>query len=157
MYALIPLLLLAATWAQAQPLTLPTDTDLKTAYCLKIRQSQYDYLNSMIGGEPQESPAYAKVQKILREAYADVNRIRSYLLPRMQSLDPTGLIAAARRAEADWAELSNVTEVCTSKCRGFLQGALPSEKWSACVDSCRNDYSVVQRTDACKVVNWLPF
>ncbi len=157
MPALIALLILAATWAQAQPLALLTDTDLKTAYCLKIRQSQYDYLNSMIGGEPQESPAYLKVQKVLREAYADLNRIRSYLLPRMQRLDPAGLIAAARRAETDWAELGNVAEVCTPRCRGLLQGARPSEKWSACLDSCRNEYPVVQRTDACKVVNWLPF
>jgi hypothetical protein len=101
MRVVITSLLFAAAWAQAQPLTLPTDTDLKTAYCLKITQSQYDYLNARIGGEPQNSPAYPGVQKMLREAYADVNRLRSYLLPRMQSLEPTGLIAAARRAEAD--------------------------------------------------------
>jgi hypothetical protein len=157
MRVLIASILFVATWAQAQPLTLPTDADLKTAYCLKVTQSQYDYLNSKIGGEPKNSPAYPSVQKMLSEKYADVNRLKSYLLPRLQSLEVNGLIAAVNRAEADLGELDKIAEVCTPKCQGFLQGAIQAEKWNACVDNCRGNYLVVQRVDACKVVNWLPF
>jgi hypothetical protein len=150
-------LMLAATAASPQSMQLPTDVDLKSAYCLRVKQNQAGYINGIANNEPRDSPAFEMVQKMARDHAADVNRLQSYLVPRITSLDPTGLIAATNRADADFKENVASGEACTPKCRQYTTPVLDSGKWSACFEGCAAEYPAHVRVNGCKVVNWLPF
>lgn len=157
MRALVAALALLASYAHGQTLVLPTDVDLKTTYCLKIKQAQSQYINALARNEPTSSGAYEMLQKTARDHNADVDRLRSYLLPRVSALDTTPLEAASNRAEADIRELSAMSNVCTPRCQQHIVNHIPTSQWTICLDNCRKDYPAAVRVDACKVVNWLPF
>jgi hypothetical protein len=147
----------ASTLTHAQQWQLPTDVDLKSAYCLRIKQTQGVFINELAGKEPRKSAAYDMVQKMTRDHNADVHRLQSYLLPRMSSLEPTGLLAATNRADADMGDMATVAKTCAPNCRQHAEPVVNMEKYRACLDSCRNEYPAAARVDSCKVVNWLPF
>jgi hypothetical protein len=80
-----------------------------------------------------------------------LNRLQSYLVPRMGTLDMTALVLAGHRGEADYAELKAMTDRCSLKC-----GGPPDDKWSACTKSCW-DNDLIARVRACTTPTWLPF
>lgn len=149
------ILLCNAFSAQAQ--VLPTDVDLKSAYCMRIKQRQSPMLNQILRGHAPGHPAYDTSQRILREHESDIHRLRSYLVPRMSSLDTTGLLAAANRADADMNERASSSSRCPDTCRQQAENGQPTEKWSACLDACLVDDPSWVRVKSCEKVTWLPF
>jgi hypothetical protein len=136
---------------------LPSDADLKSAYCIAVIKKQIVFMNEILGGEPPSSPAYEYARKMLRQRNNDLNRLQSYLLPKLSSLDATGLIAASRRAETDVEESGITAKQCTGRCDTTLESGRPGEKWSACIDTCLAENGAATRVNSCKAVNWLPF
>ena len=76
-------------WAAAAAEQMPTDLDLKTAYCLKVKQRQVAFINSFT--EPTTSAGRDYKQKMLREHGNELNRLQSYLLPKLKYLDLNAL------------------------------------------------------------------
>jgi hypothetical protein len=136
---------------------LPTDTDLKSAYCITAIKKQLDLMNQILGAEPQGSPAYVYAQKMLLDRNSDLNRLQSYLVPKLLSLDATGLVLASKRAERDLEEAAVSTQRCTTHCASNSGSGTPDSKWSACLQTCSAEDSAVTRLGSCRSVNWLPF
>lgn len=135
---------------------MPTDLDLRAAYCARVAAVQLAGMQQLMGGETPDSPAYAFVQKTLKDQANALNRLQSYLLPKLSSLDPVPLIAAARRADVDLEESKQVASVCAQRCEAHLQNGRPTQRWSACVDECAAS-PLVTRVGACRAPDWLPF
>jgi len=135
---------------------MPTDIELRTAYCIRVTGQQLQVMREMIGGEPQGSPAYGAVQKLLQDQATALNRLRSYLLPKLSSLQPDALIAAAGRADADMEQAKGAGTVCTKKCEHLQENGRPGEKWALCVEQCA-DNPLTKRLRACREPDWLPF
>lgn len=153
------LLFAALSFAVAGPvlaLTVPTDIDLRTAYCARVVATQLAGLQQMMAGEPESSPAYAFVQKTLRDQADVLSRLQSYLLPKLSGLDPEPLIAAALRADTDLEQAGQTGSVCSRKCAGHLENGRPSQRWSACVDECSAG-PLTTRLRSCRTPDWLPF
>jgi gamma-glutamyl:cysteine ligase YbdK (ATP-grasp superfamily) len=150
-------LMFATSLAGAQTRLMPSDVDLKSAYCLKVKQLQQDFINSTAAAATSESEGHQMLRKMARDHNSDVNRLQSYLLPKISSLDVTALIAATNRAEADMKEVAETSNVCSPKCSQFIENGTLTNKWRACMDSCDAEYPAKGRVYACRSVNWLPF
>lgn len=148
-------LLLTAVSVAAQ--ILPTDVDLRTAYCLRVKQRQTLLMNEILGSYVPGSPAYEVSQKVMREHASEIHRLQSYLVPRVSSLDATGLIAATNRGDADMNELASNPPACPDNCGQYVENGRPTDKWSACMDACLANVPAHARVTACKKVDWLPF
>lgn len=134
---------------------LPSDTDLKTAYCMGVLESQIAAVEAVVKDNPQ-SRELAK--EWLREPNANLHRLRSYLVPRTSQLDLTGLVAAKNRGVIDYTASQKQTMMCLEKCP-LEKSATPQalEKWNQCVQGCGTDDPAAAREQSCKNINWLPF
>jgi hypothetical protein len=134
---------LLAVSSSALALQLPTDIDLKAAYCLRVSQMAW------AGYQPGR---FAFVDRMAAEDQDRVNRLKSYLLPRMSYLDATGLVMASKRGEVDQAQYSQhfnnlevqcaqdaSAEICMSRLEGSMEAGLRT------------------RIHTCNKLDWLPF
>ena len=142
--------------APALAQSLPTDTDLRTAYCITVAKSQLIVTQQMLDGEPERSPAFAFVQKTHKEQADLVNRLQSYLLPKLSGLHAEPLLLAAKRAVVDLDEGKAAASVCTRRCEPSLQNGRPTQRWSACVDECLAG-PLQTRLSRCRTPDWLPY
>lgn len=142
--------------ASALAQSLPTDTDLRTAYCITVAKSQLIVTQQMLNGEPERSPAFAFVQKTHKEQADLVNRLQSYLLPKLSGLDAEPLLLAVKRAVVDLEEGKAAASACASRCEPSLQNGRPTQRWSACVDECLVS-PLARRLRACSTPDWLPY
>ena len=103
------LLSLMATAASAQGAT-PTDTDLRSAYCMAVLKGQIPWVREQVGARVDAAPdqANAKVraaaQAWVTKLQTAQNRIAAYLQPRLTTLDSAAMLMAMNRGEADWRE-----------------------------------------------------
>jgi hypothetical protein len=142
LFAVLGLALSLPASAALQP---PTDIDLKAAYCL--RKTQID-LSALRPG------VTVAVDRLISDAQDRLNRLQSYLLPRLQYLDAAGLLAASKRAEIDNAQVNqqfgnpDPAQQCT-----------PNEAIDACVEKLLKgvDKGLRSRVQACTDLDWLPF
>lgn len=146
--------LLLSTSVHAQTL-LPTDTDLKTAYCITVAKKSIEGLSR--APIAQGTPGYDYMQGMIRDRNNDLHRLQSYLLPKLPSLDATGLLAAARRAEADFPASSEAAGQCATHCDSTLESGSMGNKWLACMNTCTAESAVYVRVNSCRTINWLPF
>jgi hypothetical protein len=142
----------------------PTDIELRSAYCVSVVKAEIAFLQREIGRvdaaaknspTPEMQQYAAKMSAEGHEAMpklaAALNRLQLYLLPSMTTRDPVALMAAMKRGEADFQEVGAMTERCSAKCN-----ALPHDKWPSCYASC-TDNDLLERVRACKTPTWLPF
>jgi hypothetical protein len=94
--------------------------------------------------------ALERIEKGMRERETALNRLRSYLVPKLQYLDQGPLTAATQRADADRQEALQIAAVCTQQCGG---GQQPCS--SACFDKAAAP--IVERFKGCRDPSWLPF
>ncbi len=137
---------------------IPTDIELKAAYCLKVTQASVAELGRI-------APTDAAMEKMkgnaLRNANDRVNRLQLYLVPRMQALEPTAMIGAMNRGEADAANyfrrVEEIADKCTTSCQ--LAGATGEAKDKAvrCFTACIGSDELLTRISSCPKLNWLPF
>jgi hypothetical protein len=134
----------------------PNNTDLHAAYCIPVVQSQLDIVVKNYPGigtasQPADIPQLAL--SYWREYSDRVDHLRSYLMPRLQFVDPISLAAARKRGQTDEARLSDPQlSACSVKC---LEGARDGKAVEACVRSCNPE--LFTRVWSCNDLSWLPF
>jgi hypothetical protein len=145
---------------------LPSDADLKSAYCIKVLQLEIAVFNEVLQGadefvnEYRNSPnshhkalvaSIAKVQQDRRNDISALNRLQLYLVPRMGHLDADGLLIASRRGEVDFELRTGANRQCGTKC-------LDMTNPEACLSSCLDQHTeLIKRVVSCRTPTWLPF
>lgn len=140
--------------ASAQQLPLPSEADLKSAYCIPIVQNELKLMNGDGSFAPGVGPQFDAVRKIIRERNDDLTRLQSYFLPRLLHLQPMGLLAAQNRATADLREVEANMAHCSERCDGK---GYSNESVLACYKDCGAELAAVKRMAGCRDLNWLPF
>ena len=96
---------------------LPTDTDLKAAYCTPILKANEESLASWMNSPFSASATNRKdMEAKAEEVSRSLRRVRLYLIPRLQYLDSHALLAASRSGEEDYAASIKAAEACISLC-----------------------------------------
>jgi hypothetical protein len=171
--------------AIAQGTAIPTDAELRSAYCIPVLRWQLKMFNdtqaalerSHEQGDAsfKQNPPSSDVQRQLAdlekkylEAIGSVrgeisrmqstlDRLRAYLLPRMMQLDGMAIALATTRGEADLRDFQAMTGRCGNQCGISDQPGLgPNDKEKACFESCA-DKELAARLRACSSPTWLPF
>jgi hypothetical protein len=154
--SLLAVTLLAISCAtHAQQVQLPSDVDLRTAYCFEVVSSNLKKFEAMA----EQTGTKAELRAGLADMSSDVQRMRAYLLPKISSLDMTGIMAAKQRGEVDFAQGEADAKACSAKCGG---GTAPADAAAAdrvfsCLSTCSAQSAAITRVSACRPVNWLPF
>jgi hypothetical protein len=128
---------------------LPNATDLKAAYCARVLVNQLGVLTAfepLAAGNPE---ARAVLMNQRAQFEDRQRRILAYLLPRVPSLDVSGLSAAASAADADLATNSRLTQA--ARCGGSL------EEVNRCGDAALRNSPALAAMKKCDTLEWLPF
>lgn len=136
---------------------MPTDADLKTAYCIAVVKRNVIFIEASLNVDPLNTAMRSKMQRRLREKNTDLERLQSYVVPKLQALDPAPLVAAANRASADFEEIGDFSAQCAPKCQPYARSGSVDEGWSACFDRCMEASSAQKRINSCLTIDWLPF
>jgi hypothetical protein len=168
----IALLAMAIALPTAAQDAVPSDVELRTAYCIPIVKSMAKVAHdtrAAINDWWQQNPPtpefqqrYAESDERLRKNEADLdstlNRLQSYLFPRMEHRDSIALMLAFRRGEADVREAQESGERCAKKCGITAYTPWADEKTRACSDECTaTNKELTARTKPCLAPTWLPF
>jgi hypothetical protein len=139
--------LIANAHAEVQ---LPSQVDLLTAYCTgvhtkRIQRSEED--------DPSDLPEVLRFRDSIRsESTAHLERLRNYLLPRVQFLEGNALLVAIQSGTNDVA----LAEEEISSCLRTNVTCLTEGKFSeSCITHCLAK-PVVARTIRCDSTNFLP-
>jgi hypothetical protein len=156
-------LALAASAAHSQDsLSIPTDTDLRAAYCIGIIQAQARTLSATISTlDKDNTAAQQAVQKWMRDEQDELQHLQGYLFPRMDYVDPTALAIAHARADHDlaWIQQPEV-QACAAKCASVTPApSLSRDEILAGVSACTRACSPEKFTRiwSCGDLSWLPF
>jgi hypothetical protein len=154
----------ALTEAAAAQQAVPTDTELRSAYCASVIRGDIDLQQKMIAQidaavksapTPELQQQAIKASTELHEGLTKIetvrDRLKLYLLPRIGSLDPIAITAAMHRGEADVQEVMAMVNRCSAKC-----DPLPGDQRATCNASCV-DNDLIARVKACTNPTWLPF
>ena len=138
---------------------LPTDVELKAAYCVKVVQNAVE-VGKRASAETATSPsAKAFTDQLLKDSQDRLARLQSYLEPRMSSLEPVSMTAAMKRGESDAAnyeqEYWKIADQCDCPSLVGPSGEL-SPLAAKCLDECVSQNPLVERIQACRNLNWLP-
>jgi hypothetical protein len=135
----------------------PTDAELHTAYCIPVMRWVVSEANEQIkNSSNQNNP---QELALLSEAKAVFDRLRAYLIPKIDTLDPVALTLASKRGETDIRDLNSAVNQCHNKCSWHLN-ADGFDKYDACYQECmanNGTKDLVARIQACKKPTWLPF
>jgi hypothetical protein len=158
------LLACGATQVAVSQDTVPSDAELRTAYCIPVLQFEIKMVNDAQASADnwfkRNPPSTPELQKQIaetseqgREEIARLNstlsRLQAYLLPRFMQRDPVALAMATKRAQADLQELQANANRCVKQC-----ATAPDNK--ACLESC-GDPDLTVRLKSCIAPTWLPF
>lgn len=121
-------------------LKLPTDIDLKAAYCLGTYKE-------VLAADFSQSPDRSISQMNQKKAGINRDRIQAYLLPRLLYLDSTGIVVANSRGINDSRDATDAMGRCLSTCG----------PQSECVIKCANDDPAMIRVKSCSDPSFLPF
>ena len=142
---------LASVSSLAQPRA-PTDIELKAGYCLGVAKSQIDIVPH------GDFPIHVQTQldKFQAEATDRSNRLKAYLVPKLDVVDFTGIFAANSRAKVDVDLSRNDPEVtaCILQC---LDKSIAKDRLETCTKTCTSGIERYSRIESCKILNWLPF
>ena len=144
-WAMVILLIFASG---VEALELPSEIDLRAAYCLPIVE---DLVNGFQSGINEAKDAVDKAEQadMLSTAAANLHRLQLYLVPRMEHLDLMELTIAQKRGKADLSEITH----CWDQCELLM--FKPAES-SSCHNKCNNS-PLLARIQACSKLSWLPF
>lgn len=129
--------------AQADPL--PSQIDMKAAYCIQVTQ---DGINDLSIPNSNETAGQKQlVAEVLEKANSNLRHLQRYLVARMQYLDPLAITAAKQQAIDDRTlrvkDLTTCGEPCISK------------QDLACMKNC--SASVNAKAPNCSDLSFLPF
>lgn len=168
-FAAIALALLVTTASAQLHFQTPSDNELRASYCQAVLKAQIDSMQPELAAADANAtaehnfPPSADLQQLTAKQREEMHemlvrlqsardRINAYLVPRLNSLEPTAMLAALRRAEADWGEFQTMTDRCGKKCNTIAAADQMGACWSSCKDG-----ALIARINACADPNWLPF
>ena len=153
-------------------LRLPTDTELRAAYCMPVVAADADFyrkaisqLDQLLKSEEQlnnDQKNHARIQKIqkslaemqqyLVESQVNMRRLELYTAPRIYELDASLLLIAVKRAEEDLDMTRSMAKACVDNCS-------KSTDLFQCTSSCgkSGNEEIKQRFQTCRNLSWLPF
>lgn len=120
---------------------LPDAVDLKAAYCIPIVRSGTELGSSNDLPEPFKT----EVREFQQKAQHDLRRLQLYLVPRMDLLDASPLLAAAQGAKDDQARSVADVQGCMVK---------PSADLKTCLSV---ETDAQKRVRSCRDLSFLPF
>lgn len=130
---------------------LPSQVDLKAAYCIPIVQYQLQLVRGIVPGDSAQAQAAQQMRaKLLSEMESRLNRLQLYLVPRIPYLEPTALLAAAKSADNDIGRSRQLGDTCRQQCAGTADIA-------SCFAECGKESDVPVRMGGCSRLDWLPF
>ena len=145
-YVLVRIVLAAILFnsnAQADPL--PSQVDMKAAYCVQSIQDAINLLNVPDSNDSDEGKKI--ISATIEIGNANLRHLRRYLVARLQYLDPLAITAAKQQAIDNrtlWVkDLTTCNEPCISK-----------QDWG-CVKNCT--VSVNAKFPNCSDLSFLPF
>ncbi len=126
----------------------PTETDLKAAYCIPTLQNAIEFLTKF-----EHSPNL----KNLSDKYkANLERIQVYLIPRIDFIDPTAVMAATKSAELDLDERKRISKFCSAKFSNLDdKDKNKLKELLKCSDSEASEITI--RQEKCFQGNFLPY
>ena len=130
--------------------TLPSETDLRAAYCLPYVKHVIDILQST--NISSSSPEVPELTKVIADTQYALRRLQLYLFPRLRHLDKTGLTINVNQAWEDMAQLTPLNNACTAKCKPIAN----KPGWQPCMNTCRGESPIYKRLKACTELSWLP-
>jgi hypothetical protein len=147
----IPLLLTLVSSAGAR--VLPSEVDLRAAYCLPVVE---DLIRVLAAPSPFPSPpdVQAELDAGVREGQEVLYRLRRYLHPRLLRLDLSSLLATRQAGEQDLRQAEGYDQTCKVTCSQRHQKYLAQ---AACRDQCTAANPYRQRFKPCFDLTWLPY
>lgn len=129
----------------------PNDIDLKAAYCRPIvAAATAEHQKAVSADLPPNLNNAAKER--LNASIQKTRRLEFYLLPRLNTLQSTGLLEAQARGYTDVASLEQLARTCDSKCSGIADAAAGT----ACRQRCNDGSDAAKRARECDDISWLP-
>lgn len=140
-----------------------TDVDLKSMYCIRIKLSTQDAVQTLIQyveSLPKRPDQLQELRSELDRINTDIQRLRDYLTLRARIIGITtysqSAMIAANRGDADIASWKQ----CFNECGDISNknGTPDFHKSDQCQTRCKKKIGdVLSRMHACEVINWLPF
>jgi hypothetical protein len=156
-YVLI-LMLTGIAYAQESK-ALPSEIDLRAAYCIPIAQHLVSLMEeaSKLISRPEKNTS-TEVNNALTGAHNDLRRLQLYLLPRIAHLQMLGIAAALQRGKEDLIQVEEYGKTCAAKCQ-HLEHARNSDPWMACLTRCNQGNPLNSRLKTCSgsELGWLPY
>lgn len=129
----------------------PNEIDLKAAYCRPVVAATLSDQEKILATNlPPELQQAAKERHA--SAMNRTRRLAFYLLPRLNTLESTGLLDAQSRGYNDVASLVELARTCDAKCGGMAD----IDASAACRQRCSNDSEAAKRARDCDDLSWLP-
>jgi hypothetical protein len=157
-YLILRSLFTATTFEVAHAQRLPTDVELKAAYCLKVTQG---FVANTVVPNNADPAVREYVENARKDADDRLNRLQLYLLPRMRELESFALVAAFKRGETDsatfWRSVMDITDKCAKECGVIGATGEVREKAMQCLERCVTSDQLLARIMSCGKLNWLPF
>ena len=148
------LFLLGALWSSTgypQGSTPASDVDLTASYCLGVVQQQVLGAAAFAAKIDATDARTSKMMSEQQQALQDrLNRLRAYIMPKVQYTDAVALMVSRSRGETDFATLSAVK--FPEECRSPDQ-----PKAHECATTVIHSSPVWKRVDRCTALEFLPF
>ena len=122
--AILIVVLLFGSAADAQQEREPTDNELHTAYCIPVIKWGIEAQQQLLNQDKQAGPDTTTSQQDLTALQTVLKRLQSYLLPRWMSLDTLAIVGAMNRGKADMKELETAGDRCFRQCGSTLDSAI---------------------------------
>ena len=158
--AIILLLLCASSVTAGE---LPTETDLRAAYCIPILQYSIDFLKSLSTTDLPSSVSPEEITAGLAENTSGLRRLQLYLVPRISHLELLGLTTAMQTAKEDLKKAEQYVESCTTKCNQSANkdkrasAEVRASAQGACWNKCTAENPLRSRLKECHDLRWLPY
>jgi len=139
----------------------PDDTDLKSAYCVgEISESNREMSALMGSHVTVKSDAEQQAldhdnemgRQILQTQGAKVERLQTYLSPRLHAVDNGMLLAAWKQGQVDASNIDAETKTCLPQCN-----ASDAHAQTQCVMACNENSEAYQHSKMCQALPFLPY
>jgi hypothetical protein len=146
--------------APAQTAT-PTYADLQATYCIPVVKWQISTGQQIVSAlaqvnSPESQQHRDEAGATVTKLESVLDRLRSFLVPRMFGLDSASIADAYHRGENDVQAAIAMSNRCSARCGSVGQQDAPDAKAKACFDSCSNA-DLGARLKACQTPTWLPY
>ena len=143
-------------WSSHAPAhDLPSQVDLRAAYCVAVMQAMLRWIAPDPATAPQRPDRFTQERA---EIEANLRRLQRYLLPRLPSLAPSGLLTATQQGEEDATHREAWANRCAMRCVSLKHLEPPdAKKYVGCLRSCNDGDPILPRMRQCESLPWLPF